>query len=119
MGNEKEVASDNKALNKHRIMQESLVRLSLVIYNLDDLIDEIKGTSKQAEVDKKVDTMPLGAFLVEGNSSIVNMTDKQAEVDKKVDTMPLGAFLVEGNSSIVNMTEKIGKINAELRDLLF
>jgi len=89
MGNEKEVASDNKALNKHRIMQESLVRLSLVIYNLDDLIDEIKGTSKQAEVDKKVDTMPLGAFLV------------------------------EGNSSIVNMTEKIGKINAELRDLLF
>ena len=89
MGNEKEVASDNKALNKHRILQESLVRLSLVIYNLDDLIDEIKGTSKQAEVDKKVDTMPLGAFLV------------------------------EGNSSIVNMTEKIGKINAELRDLLF
>jgi len=85
-----EAKGDEKALDKHRIMQESLGEVGLEINKLDDLIDVITGTNKEVEADKK---------------------------EKSI--FPLGAFLVEGNSAIVNIRERISKINIALRELLF
>ena len=91
MGDEKEVASDSEALNKHRIIQESFNMLSVEINKLDDLICKIKGTNKKVEVDKK-------------EKAIFSLS---------------GFLAVEGNIAIVDMRKRISEINVELRELLF
>jgi len=91
MKDEREVVSDSKALDKHRIMQKSLGMMSVEINKLDDLICKIKGTNKKVEVDKK-------------EKAIFSLS---------------GFLAVEGNIAIVDMRKRISEINVELRGLLF